>query len=52
MLVLDHAKLDASEAKGGRGGGLGGGAAGLLSGLLGMTAEEVMGAAVAATVER
>lgn len=54
MLVLDHAKLDAAEAaKAGRGGGGGmGGAAGLLSGLLGMTAEEVMGAMVAAAVER
>ena len=48
MLVLDHTQLDASEAKGGRGGG----AAGLLSGLLGMTAEEVIGAAVAGAVER
>jgi hypothetical protein len=54
MLVLDHAKLDAAEAaKAGRGGGGGmGGVAGLLSGLLGMTAEEVMGAMVAAAVER
>jgi len=53
LLVLDHAKLDASEAaKAGRGGGGGGAAAGLLSGLLGMTAEEIMGAMVAAAVKR
>ncbi|KAF8058035.1 proteasome activator subunit 4 [Scenedesmus sp. PABB004] len=54
LLVLDHAKLDAQEAaKAARGGGGGGGApGGLLSGLLGMTAEEVMGAMVAAAVER
>jgi hypothetical protein len=54
LLVLDHAKLDASEAAKaarGAGGGLGGGL-GVLSGLLGMTAEEVMGAMVAAAVER
>jgi hypothetical protein len=57
-MVLDHAKLDATEAAkaagggGGRGGAGGGGGGGLLSGLLGMTAEEVMGAMVAAAVER
>lgn len=49
MLVLDHAKLD-EAAKAGRGGG-GGGMGGLLA-MLGMTAEEVMGAMVAAAVER
>jgi hypothetical protein len=48
MLVLDHTQLDASDAKG-RGGG---GAASLLSGLLGMSTEEMIGAAVAGTVER
>lgn len=57
MLVLDHAKLDASEAakagrEGGGGGGGGGRGGGLMGGLLGMTAEEVMGAMVAAAVER
>jgi hypothetical protein len=52
ILVLDHAKLDASEAaKGARGNG-GGSSGGLLSGLLGMTAEEVLAAMVAAAVER
>lgn len=54
LLVLDHAKLDASEAaKGarGHGGGLGG-SGGMLSGLLGMTAEEVLAAMVAAAVEK
>jgi hypothetical protein len=54
MLVLDHAKLDASEAaKGARGNGGGlGGSGGMLSGLLGMTAEEVLAAMVAAAVEK
>jgi hypothetical protein len=54
MLVLDHAKLDASEAaKGARGNGGGlGGSSGMLSGLLGMTAEEVLAAMVAAAVEK
>jgi hypothetical protein len=54
LLVLDHAKLDASEAaKGSRGSGGGlGGSGGMLSGLLGMTAEEVLAAVVSAAVEK
>jgi hypothetical protein len=51
LLVLDHAKLDSTESKAARG-GMSGGTGGVLSGLMGMTAEEVMGALVAAVVER
>jgi hypothetical protein len=55
LLVLDHARLDAAEAakaaRGG-GGGLGTGGGGGLAGLLGMTVEDVLGAMVAAVVER
>lgn len=55
LLMLDHSKLDAADAaKSSRGGGAGllGAGGGVMGGLLGMTAEEFMGAMVAAAVER